>query len=108
MQPEMVDNREAQRFEIVVDGEVGGFVQYKRHHDTLSLIHTEIGDAFEGRGLASTLVRDVLEAARKEGAAVLPFCPFVRSYVQRHPEYVPLVPEGRRAAFGLAEEAGAP
>ena len=64
-------------------------------------MHTEVDDAFEGRGVGSTLVSEALDDARRRGLEVLPFCPFVNSYVAKHREYVELVPESRRGAFGL-------
>jgi hypothetical protein len=39
---------------------------------------------------------------------VLPFCPFIRGYIQRHPAYLDLVPDDRRAEFELAPAAGEP
>ena len=102
MASEVVDVREAQRFEIRTDGELAGFVTYARGDGTVSMMHTEIASAFEGQGLGSILVRGALDAARGEGVGVLPYCPFVRSYVQRHPEYVDLVPQARRSEFGLS------
>jgi uncharacterized protein len=102
--PDVVDVPDAQRFEIRVGDDVAGFVTYRRHDGSLVLVHTEIAPAFEGQGLGSRLARGVLESARDEGAGVLPYCPFLRSYLQRHPDYVPLVPEARRAEFGLSGE----
>ncbi len=102
---EVVEVPDAQRYEIRVDGGVAGFVAYRRHDGTLTLTHTEIAPEFEGQGLGSALARGVLEAAGEQGAAVLPYCPFIRAYVQRHREYVALVPTARRAEFGLSSEA---
>ena len=56
---------------------------------------------FEGRGLGSQLVRSALADARRDGLAVLPFCPFVRSYIASHTEELDLVPENMRATFDL-------
>jgi predicted GNAT family acetyltransferase len=64
-------------------------------------VHTEIDDAFEGRGLGSILVRAALDAARSRGLAVRPDCPFVRGYIARHPEYLDLVPADLRPRVGL-------
>jgi uncharacterized protein len=50
----------------------------------------------KGRGLASHLVRFALDEARATGRIVLPFCPFVRSFIQRHPAYVDLVGQPER------------
>jgi len=89
------------RFEIDLDGEVVGFTQYQRADGTIAFLHTEIDPVHEGAGLGGALVAVALDVARQEGARVLPFCPFVRSYLQHHLEHLDLVPEERRTAFGL-------
>ena len=67
----------------------------------ISLNHTEVEPAFQGEGLATKLARFSLDDARKRGLAVLPFCPYVNSWIKKHPEYTDLVPEDRRGDFGL-------
>jgi uncharacterized protein len=100
-EPLVRDNAQANQYEIEVDGKVAGFVAYRRTDSTMALTHTEVDPAYEGRGLGSVLVRSALDAARAEGAAVRPFCPFVRQYIGRHPEYLDLVPEEERKRFAL-------
>jgi predicted GNAT family acetyltransferase len=95
------DNPGQHRYEIRVAEDLAGFVQYRRREGLIALIHTEIDSRFEGQGLASQLIADVLDEARDAGVRVLPFCPFVNGYISRHPEYVALVPEEFRAEFGL-------
>ena len=67
----------------------------------IAFTHTEIDDALKGQGLAGRLISFALDDARRRELAVLPFCPFVNSYIQRHAEYVDLVPERYRHSFGL-------
>ena len=102
MDTTVVDNPGADRFEITVDGELAGFAAYERDGSTVSFTHTEIEPRFEGKGLGSTLARGALDATRAEGRSALPFCPFIRGYLERHPEYVDLVPADQRSKFGLA------
>ena len=97
----VADNPERQRYEVRVDGELAGFSHYQPKPDQIAFIHTEIADRFEGQGLASRLIAFALEDARRRGLAVLPFCPFVNDYIQRHREYADLVPADRRAEFDL-------
>jgi predicted GNAT family acetyltransferase len=97
----VADNPEQSRYEIFVGEEVAGFVQYRARPGLIALIHTEVDDRFAGRGLASKLIAFALDDARERGLAVLPFCPFVNEYIQRHREYVDLVPGEQRAAFDL-------
>jgi uncharacterized protein len=95
------DNHRLHRYEIIADGELAGFTVYELRPDVIAFLHTEIGDEWGGRGLGSILVRCALDDARTRGLAVLPYCPFVRSWLERHDDYVDLVPQGHRAEFGL-------
>jgi uncharacterized protein len=99
----VVENDEAGRFDIIVDGEPAGLAAYRRAGSTIEFTHTEIDPEFEGRGLGSVLVREALDAARAGGLAVRPYCPFVRRYIQRHREYTDLVPADERGKFDLAD-----
>jgi len=98
---EVVENPDAHRFEILVDGEVAGFTDYHDRGNRRAFTHTETEPGYEGRGLASKLVATVLDYARANGLEVLPYCPFVRDYIQQHRDYVELVPADERAKFGL-------
>jgi hypothetical protein len=100
----VVDNPAAGRFEIKLGGQVAGFVEYRRRGATVSFTHTLIEPEFEGRGLGSKLARAALDSVRAEGGSVLPFCPFVRGYLQRHHDYLDLVPAPERSGFQLASE----
>ena len=97
----IADNPDRHRYEIRVDDQLAGFVQYRRRPGLIAFLHTEVDPTFEGRGVGSQLVAGVLDAARAEGAGVLPFCPFVNGYIERHSEYASLVPEELRSKFGL-------
>ena len=96
------DNPELARYEILVGDAVAGFTEYAVHGSQIDLIHTEVDTAFEGRGLASTLIRELLDDVRRRGLAAMPYCPFVRKFIARHEEYLDLVPAEHRAKFGLA------
>jgi len=86
------DDREGNRFEAVDEsGVVAGFAAYRRSPKRIVFTHTVVDDAFEGRGVGSTLVRAALDAAREEGLTVVPRCPFVRAYIEKHPDYADLV-----------------
>jgi predicted GNAT family acetyltransferase len=90
----VVDGRAALRFEVYAGERLAGWAAYARKGGVITFTHTEVDPAFEGRGLGSVLVRGALDAARAEGLEVVPVCPFVRSYVERHPEYADLVRAG--------------
>jgi hypothetical protein len=95
------DAPERKRFIVTVDGETAGYLVYRLRPALLALIHTEVEDRFEGRGIGGRLARFALDQARSKGLAVLPFCPFVNAWIKRHPEYVDLVPPAYRANFDL-------
>ena len=99
---EVADNPDAHRYEITKDGELAGFVLYRVRPGLIAFIHTEVEQRFEGEGLASRLVHDALEDARRRDLAVLPFCPFVNGYIERHREHIELVPDQYREQFGLS------
>ena len=99
--PVVTDNTAESRFEVHVGGERAGLIKYQRRGDVISLIHTEVDDRFQGMGLAGILARAALDQARLQGESVLPFCPYIRSWIGKHPDYADLVPEGRRPEFGL-------
>jgi predicted GNAT family acetyltransferase len=95
------ENPHAHRFEITVDGQQAGFAAYRLEGDAYAFTHTEVSDAVEGQGLGSRLVREALTQLRDRGIAVLPYCPFVKEYLQRHPDLADVVPEADRARFDL-------
>lgn len=106
-QPDVRENAAQHRFEIRVDGELAGFTVYQEQGDPLSFVHTEIDPRFEGQGLGSILIRQALDTVRARGGTVLPYCPFVKHFIAKHPEYLDLVAQDRRAGFGLPETASA-
>jgi predicted GNAT family acetyltransferase len=91
------------QFEVAVDGAPAGYAAYQRLGRVLAFTHTEVDDSFEGQGVGGRLISFALDDAREAGLDVLPYCPFVRSYIEHHPEYLDLVPERRRAEFDLSE-----
>jgi predicted GNAT family acetyltransferase len=97
----VADNPDAERYEAFVDDDLAGFVTYRLAPGRISLLHTEVDDAFEGHGVGSSLISATLDDVRARGLGVLPFCPFVKAYLRRHPESLDLVPENDRARFGL-------
>jgi uncharacterized protein len=85
------DNPERQRFEgLDESGAVVGLVQYQRSDAGIRLVHTEVDDAVEGRGVGSALARGVLDDVRSSDQRVVVECSFLGSYIDRHPEYADL------------------
>jgi predicted GNAT family acetyltransferase len=98
---EVADHPESDRYEVHVDGVLAGFADYQRGPGQIAFTHTEVDSAFSGRGLAGRLVRKSLDDAQAAGNEVLPFCPFYRGWIAKHPDYLGLVPESRRSEFDL-------
>jgi predicted GNAT family acetyltransferase len=85
---EVRDNPDDSRFEAYVDGALAGFSVYVVSHGTLNFVHTEVDDAYEWQGIGSVLVRQSLDQLRDRGdVRVTASCPFVRTWLRRHPEY---------------------
>jgi uncharacterized protein len=86
------DNPEHNRFEAYVDGRLAGFSVYAISDGVITFTHTEVDDAFEGRGVGSALVRASLDQVRSGGALrVRALCPFVRAWIREHPDYQDLL-----------------
>ena len=80
------NNESLQRYELDADGQTA-VAYYKLAPGAITLTHTETPTALRGRGIASRLVRGVLEDARTRGLKVVPRCPFVSAYMAKHPEF---------------------
>ena len=85
------DNPSANRYEAWVDGELAGFSEYEPHETWLVFTHTEVFAAFEGKGVGSKLAKGALDDVRARGLKLTPQCPFINSYIKRHPAYADLV-----------------
>ena len=84
----VVDNPSASQYEVFADdGALAGYSTYERQGDHIVFLHTEIDLDHEGQGLGSILVRTALEDVRDRGLKVVPRCPFVKEYLERHLEY---------------------
>ena len=85
----VTDNPTAARYEAHIDGRLAGFAEYRLTDELVVFTHTEVDPAFEGQGVGSAIARHALnhvvaDATRK----VLPVCPFIKGWIQRHPEYL--------------------
>lgn len=97
--PDITDAAERGRYEAHFDGELAGILEYVLKYGRLALVHTEVLPTHEGRGIGSALVRHALDHARASGLRVIAVCPYVQSYLARHPEDDDIV-VGRGSATG--------
>ncbi len=84
-------NKKQKRFELDIEGEFA-FVEYKPIKTNVWTIpHTFVPSQFSGKGIASQLVKTLLQYCKTNHIAVIPECPFVVKYIQRNPEWRELV-----------------
>ena len=91
MELTVTDVPEAGRYEVRDGDRVLGLAAYQRRGEQVVFTHTEVDPDAEGGGVGSTLVRGALDDVRAHGRRVVPLCPFVRGYIERHPDYADLV-----------------
>jgi len=85
------NDSQAHRFVTTVDGH-SAHLDYVQHKDgVLNLIHTEVDPALRGQGVGEAVVRFALDEARRNGTRIIPTCPFVKRFLERHGEYQDLV-----------------
>ena len=84
-------NPQESRYEAHIDGELAGFAEYQLTDRLVIFTHTEVGDRFEGKGVGSAIARFALDDVRSTGKRVLPLCPFVKGWIEKHPDYQDLV-----------------
>ena len=89
--PDAVRNNPAQsRSELTAEGGTAA-AYYDLSPGVITFTHTEVPRALEGRGIGSQLARGALEAVRAQGLKVVAECPFIRGYIERHPEFQDLL-----------------
>jgi uncharacterized protein len=90
---EVRNHPEENRYEAWLDGELAGFAEYVlQGSGSIIFTHTEVGDAYEGKGVGSAIARFALDDVRRDGTRqVVPRCPFIRGWIEKHPDYGDLV-----------------
>ncbi len=85
-EPVVTNDEEAGEYVIRLGETQIGLAAYRLRGDEIAFTHTEIDPSCEGRGYGSTLVGAALADAKERGLRILPLCPFVATYLERHPE----------------------
>jgi hypothetical protein len=85
------NNEQASRFETTADGHVAYTAYDLEDPDRIVFTHTEVPDELAGRGIAGAIVKYALDQARAMNRTVVPQCPYVASYIKKHPEYEDLL-----------------
>jgi predicted GNAT family acetyltransferase len=81
----------ADRFTISVDGQQAGFTEFVDHDGQRIFPHPVVDDEYSGRGLATILVREALEATRDAGLRIVPVCSMVAGFVEKNHEFDDIV-----------------
>jgi uncharacterized protein len=83
---DVVNSPAQHRYELVVDGHLAA-TYYKVSDGVITFIHTEVPKELGGKGVGSQLIKGALDQVRADGLKVIPQCPFVKAYIDKHPEY---------------------
>lgn len=83
----LVKNVDENRYELDVDGTPIGVIEYHSEGDVVDMTHTEVDPEHGGKGYAALLAAFALEDVRDSGLRVQPTCPYIATYIDRHPEF---------------------
>jgi uncharacterized protein len=87
MSQSVIDDTAEQRFAVSMDGTTAR-LEYKLHNGRLHLLHTEVPEAFRGRGVGGRLVEAALAKARAAHLTIVPWCPYARAWLKEHPDQI--------------------
>jgi hypothetical protein len=88
---EVVHDTDNRFYELLVGGRSAGMVVYGAAGNRYVFTHTFIAEGFRGRGLSQVLLRGVLDDIRARHATVTNYCPVLDRFLDRNPEYIPLI-----------------
>ncbi|MCS3759787.1 GNAT family N-acetyltransferase [Bradyrhizobium sp. 62B] len=86
----IIDNKADHRFELEVEGHLAT-EHYKRDGNVITFEHTDVPKELGGKGVGSKLVQGALDQVRTAGLKVIPQCPFVKAWIEKHADYQDLV-----------------
>lgn len=89
------ENPARRRFEILVDNALAGSTAYLPRGEVLVFTHTEVDERYQGMGVGEALIQGTLDQLRARGGRMVPACPFVAAFIERHPDYAGLVVPAR-------------
>lgn len=91
---ELIDNSPENRYEFRIGEEIAKIEYIKTKNNEIYLTHTEVPVSLEGRGIGSQLIEKTLQNIELQGLRLVPFCPFVAGYIQKHPDWRRIVMRG--------------
>jgi predicted GNAT family acetyltransferase len=87
---EIVNNTSKHRYELTVDGHIAA-TYYKIADGVITFVHTEVPPELGGKGIGSKLIKAALDQVRSDGLKVIPECPFVKAFIEKHAAYQDLL-----------------
>jgi predicted GNAT family acetyltransferase len=97
----ITNNPAEHRYEARIGSDLAGYCEYNLLSEAIMFTHTEVLEAFEGKGVGSALARHVLDEARTDGKHVIPVCQFIAGYIRKHRDYADLVRPDVQRAFKI-------
>lgn len=88
---EVTHNTAENRFEAKLGDDAMGVIDYHKQGSVYVLTHTGVPEAYNGQGIAGRIAQVALDTIKAEGGQIVPQCPYIVTYLKRHPEYAPLV-----------------
>jgi len=86
-----VRNNPAQkRYQLEAEGHIAA-TYYELSDGIITFVHTEVPPELGGKGVGSKLIKGALDQVRAAGLKVVPQCPFVKAYIEKHSEYADLL-----------------
>ena len=79
-------NEAVKQFEMEVDDHKA-IIAYQENRFTITLLHTEVPPELEGRGVATAIIEKTLTYIEKNHLRLIPLCPFIITYIKRHPQW---------------------
>jgi uncharacterized protein len=105
---EVVHHSDERFYELLVDGQFGGLVVYEAHGSRYIFTHTFIAEGHRGQGLSQVLLRGVMEDVKARHITVTNYCPVLDRFIERNPEYIPLIDSGAPGNWPKSDPEGAP
>jgi uncharacterized protein len=87
---EILNNKAQQRYELEVEGRIAA-TYYSVADGVITFIHTEVPPELGGKGIGSKLIKGALDQVRADGLKVIAQCPFVKAFIEKHPDYQDLL-----------------
>lgn len=88
------DERTGSYGAIVGDAQVAWLTYSLASHDRIVLMDTAVLPRFRNQGVASELIRRVLDDVRAQEKTATVMCPIVRTFIERNPQYADLLDSG--------------